>query len=84
MKISESFADTKHSSKRCRRKREDFLERMDKLIPWALFVDLVSRTVRTAAGGAPRTHWRQFSGGAASSCSSIRATAGSRIFRRKV
>jgi len=56
MKISESFADTKHSSKRRRRKREDFLERMDKLIPWALFVDLASRTVRTAAGAAPRTH----------------------------
>jgi len=70
MEITESFGDSEHSSKRRRTKREEFLEKMDKLVPWALLVDLASLTVRRAAGAARRIRWRQFSGGAASSCSS--------------
>jgi len=40
MGMPESFADTEHSSKRRRTRREEFPEKMDKPAPWALLVDL--------------------------------------------
>jgi len=75
MKMSESFGDSEHSSRRHRTQRKLFLEKMDKLVPRALLVDLASLTVRRAAGAARRARRRQFSGVAACSCSSTRATA---------
>jgi len=41
MMSSKSFEDSEHRSRRHRTKRELFLEKMDKLVPWALLVDLV-------------------------------------------
>jgi len=40
MMLSKLFEDSEHNSSRHRTKRELFLEKMDKLIPWALLVDL--------------------------------------------
>jgi len=39
--MPESFADWERSSRRHRTQQELFLEKMDKLVPWALLVDLV-------------------------------------------
>jgi len=40
MMLSKLFEDSEHNSSRHRTKRELFLEKMDKLVPWALLVDL--------------------------------------------
>jgi len=75
MEISESFADSEHSSKRRRTKREEFLEKVDKLIPWALLVDLVNPHWPNGRRGSPLPRRKQFFWDAVSSCSSTRPIA---------
>jgi len=57
--LSKSYEDLEHNSSRHRTKRELFLEKMDRLVPWALLVDLVKpRYPKGRRGRPPRTRWK--------------------------
>jgi len=53
MTMSESFGDSEHSSRRRRTQRELFLEKIGRLVPWALLVDLVKPHCPNGRRGRP-------------------------------
>jgi len=53
MEMPESFEDSERSSRRRHTKRELFLEKMDKLVPWALFVNLAKPRYPDGRRGRP-------------------------------
>jgi len=53
MEMPESFGDSERSSRRRHTKRELFLEQMDKLVPWALLVDLAKPRYPDGRRGRP-------------------------------
>ena len=66
-----SFSELEHDMKKRRTRREAFLEKMDKLIPWGRLEERIAPFYPKAGGVGDRIRWARCCGFAACSCSTI-------------